>query len=59
MVLGEEVESSLMQVEEVGNNCILLVACTKGESLVKISIVSTSESLKQYKQLGAWLKAYI
>ena len=40
MVEGEEVEISLKVVEVlVGNNCILLVACIRGESRVKSSIL--------------------
>ena len=41
-----EVEMSLRQVVEVvGNNCILLVACTRGESLVKSNMLLKFDTL--------------
>jgi len=46
MVEGWEVEMSLMQVEVVvGINCILLDACTRGESLVKSNIFLMFDTL--------------
>ena len=41
-VAGNNLE---VEVEEVGNNGILLVACTRGESLVKRSILSIFDTL--------------